>query len=354
MSPRLLSVLAVASVVAIAAAAYAVSTERGFETLSANTKVFPELRDQLNDITQLSIVTNERQITLVRDTDGWSVKESDGYEAEVKSIEKALIGLADLVYMEAKTKKPELYAKLDLRDPSDKESRSRHIQVTGTYGKTLADVILGKTRYNMPGTTRDGIYLRFPDETQSWLAIGQLEASKSPSDWLKTPITNIDGNRIKSATFKHSDGEVLRVEKTSENAETFVLHNLPEGKQLKFKTDPQNMATVLESLDLEDVRKASKFDFATATSLTAEFKTFDGLSIEVQMIEKKIADAGEDEIGVESWIRLSAVADAANAAQSAKDINGHTRGWAYRIPGYKASRLNKRLLAIIEDKKAGS
>ena len=185
MTPRLLSVLAATTLVAAAAAGYSVSQERGFETVAVGSTVFPGFRERLNEVKQLKMVHNARQMTLVRKGNQWSMVESDGYKAEFKNIQKILIGLADLVYVEAKTKNPDLLKKLDLRDPSAKESRGRHVTVLGANNKPLVDVILGKTRYNMPGSTRDGIYFRFPGKDQAWLAIGQLEASKSPSDWVK-------------------------------------------------------------------------------------------------------------------------------------------------------------------------
>ena len=203
MTPRLLSVLAVASLVAVVAAGYSVSQERGFETMAAGSKVFPELLDRLNEVTELKVVHNTRQMTLVRKDKHWSMVESDGYIAEFKSIQKILISLAELVYVEAKTKRPDLLKKLDLRDPAAKESRGRHVTVLGANKKLLADVILGKPRYNMPGSTRDGIYFRFPGKDQAWLAIGQLEASKLPSDWLKSQILNVAGETIKQAIYNH-------------------------------------------------------------------------------------------------------------------------------------------------------
>jgi len=355
MTPRLLSALAAASVVAVIAAGYAVNQEHGFETATINSKVFPELRDKLNDVSQLKLVTNQRQMTLVRKDGNWQMLESDGYPGEVKNIQKVLIGLADLVYAEPKTSKPDLYAKLDVRDPSISESRGRHVTVLGKDGTTVADVILGKTRYNMPGTTRDGIYLRFPDQPQTWLAIGQLEASRLPGDWLKTDIVDIDGKTVKQARFRHPDGETLTVQKTAEDDKAFQLVDLPADKKLKFESDPENMATVLEKLELEDVRKASHFDFSPANIVTASFQTFDGLIIDLEMIELKGAPAsGEDEAEIENWVRLSAQADGGSAAERALQINEHTQGWAFKIPAYKASRMNKHMNDIIADKNAGS
>lgn len=355
MSPRLISILAAATVVAVAAAGYAVSQEQTFETVAENTRVFPDLRDKLNDVSELKMVTSAREMTFVREDGRWIMQESDGYEADIKSIQKVLIGLGDLQYAEAKTRKPELYAKLDLRETSIKGSRARHVTVKDGDGDVLVDVVLGKTRYNMPGTTRDGIYIRFPDDDQTWLSVGQLEASKLPGDWLLTPIVDVAGKTIKKAVFTHSDGEVLTVSKASEADEAFVLEGLPEDKKLKFASDPNNMAGVLEGLELADVRKASHFNFDADKVVTAAYETFDGLDVRVDMVQFQVPGEEEgDEEQTESWIRLVATGASPEAEKRATGIMDHTQGWAYKIPAYKASRLNKRMEEIIEDKKAGS
>ena len=147
MTPRLLSVLAVASLVAAAAAGYAVSQERSFQTVTVGSPVFAGFRETLNDATSIEMVHNAGQMSLVRKDGNWTMNESDGYPAEFKNIQKVLIGLSELVYVEAKTKNPELFEKLDLRDPSIKESRGRHITVLGVDDKPLIDVILGKTMF---------------------------------------------------------------------------------------------------------------------------------------------------------------------------------------------------------------
>ena len=355
MTPRLLSVLAAASLVAVAAAGYAVSQERGFQTVTVGSPVFAGFREKLNDVTALKMVHNTRQMTFIRKDNSWSMKESDGYPAEFKSIQKVLIGLADLVYVEAKTKNPELFKKLDLRDPSIKESRGRHITVLGADNTPLIDVILGKTRYNMPGSTRDGIYFRFPGQDQSWLAIGQLEASKSPADWLKTRILSVAGNTIKQAVFTHPDGEVVTVEKSSLKDIEFDLLGIPVGKKLKYKTDPKNMATVLEDLSLDDVRKSSHFDFSDAKTIKAAFQTFDGLTVSIQMIENIVPTTveGEDDTSA-YWAIFEATGEGDAALEIAKQITEQTQGWAFQLPSYKASRLNKHLKDIIEDIKTGS
>jgi hypothetical protein len=350
MTPRFLSVLAVASFVAVAAAGYSVSQEHRFETVAVGSTVFPGFREKLNEVTELKIVHNARKMTLIRKDRKWSMLESDGYLAEFKSIQKVLIGLADLVYVEAKTKNPNLLKKLDLRDPAEKESRGRHVIVLGANKKPLVDVILGKTRYNMPGSTRDGIYFRFPGNDQSWLAIGQLEASKSPSDWLKPQILNVVGETVRQAVFTHPDGEVLTVKKSSLEDIEFDLVGIPSGKKLKYKTDPKNMGTVLEDLNLKDARKSHRFDFSDPKTIKATFKTFDGLSVNVLMIESPLPKAveGEDD-NTTFWAIFDATGEGAKARIKAKKIKEKTQGWAFQLPAYKASRLNKRLKDIIED-----
>jgi hypothetical protein len=350
MTPRLLSILAVASLVAVAAAGYSVNQERGFATVSLGSTVFPGLRDKLNEVTELKVVHNLRQMTLVRKDKNWSMVESDGYTAEFKNIQKVLIGLADLVYVEAKTKKPSLLKKLDLRDPKIKDSRGRHVTVLGANKEPLVDVILGKTRYNMPGSTRDGIYFRFPGKDQAWLAIGQLEVSKSPADWLKTKILSVAGETIRQAIFTHPDGEVLTVKKSLSQDVEFDLIGIPFGKKLKYKTDPKNMGTVLEDLNLKDVRKSSHFVFSGPKTIKATFQTFDGLKVNVVMIENIVPSTVEDEEdNTDFWAIFEATGEGTKALIKAKQITSQTQGWAFQLPAYKASRLNKRLKDVIED-----
>ena len=75
-------------------------------------RVFPQLMSVINDVAEMIVETKEQTITLVRGEKRWSVKEKDGYRADMEKVKSALVGLAELRLQDPKTKNPELYDRL--------------------------------------------------------------------------------------------------------------------------------------------------------------------------------------------------------------------------------------------------
>lgn len=351
MTPKNLSALAAASLIAVAAAGYSVSTEKALETVTENAPVFPGLGNKLKDVSELKLETNTRVITAQRKAGSWTILESGNYPANEKTIEKALAGLAALTYLEAKTRRPALYEKLEVRAPNEEASRGRRLSLSTSTGQKLADVILGRARYDMPGSALDGIYLRFPEKQQSWLALGQTEASRTPADWLQTAIIDIETKRIRQARYSHPDGSTVTVKKETETDVKFRLEGLPEGKKLQYESDPKNMGSVISNLKLNDVRPAADIDFTADKTVVGQFETFDGLVIDFKLIEKPgVPLEGETDTDPVYWVQISASASAPDKAEEAREITNRTQGWAYNVPAHKVSRLTKRMSEIITDK----
>ena len=73
------------------------------------------------------------------------------------------------------------------------------------------------------------------------------------------------------------------------------------------------------------------------------------------MIEQVVPSSTEDEeMDTLFWAMFDAEGEGGDALIKAKKITKQTQGWAFQLPAYKASRLNKRLKDIIEDIKVGS
>jgi len=130
------------------------------------------------------------------------------------------------------------------------------------------------------------------------------------------------------------------------------MAGIPDGKKLKYDNDPDNIASVLDELELADVRPVEDITFDPKTSIATRIETFDGLIINITMVARKSGAAGQSE----NWITLRAgAADASPERQKeAEQINAQTSPWAYQLPGYKASRLNKRLSEMLKDQKSAS
>jgi len=345
MTPKSVMVLGLATVAAVGAAAYSLSSSPTAISTAVSGAVFPGLIDKVNDVTKVLIDHRDKTLTISRGKDGWSMAEADGYAVAPKNAEKVVVQLADLNFYEMKTKKPELYDRLHVEDPKGEESEGRRIRLFDAEGKVLADLVAGRKRYNLVGARKEGVYIRKPENPQTWLAAGELNVEVRPGEWLVEGIVDIGEKEIARAVVRHPDGEVVEVSKPDPEARNFTLAGIPEGKQLKYDTDPNNLAAVPDQLNLEDARKAGAIAFPDGETIQATFETRDGLSLTIDAVSKDDS----------TWARLKAgtMADAKpEARKRADEINKRVEGWVYKLPGFKATRLTRRVADMLKDKPA--
>ena len=352
MSPKSFIALSVATAVGVAAAAFAVTRDRGFVPVAgAGEIVFPGLIDRVNDVASMVVELPGGRLTVERGKNGWMVKENDDYPARTVKVRQVILALADLKLVEPKTRNKDKFAKLELQDPEVKGASSKRVKLFDGAGKPMADVILGRRRQTLPGTTMGGVYLRRPGDDQTWLAAGGPEVADERRDWLERKIVDVDGGRVRKVIIRHPDGETLTISKPNPEAKDFVLDNIPEGKKLISQPGVNYVGDGLRDLLLDDVKKSSDSFDAQAT-VTADIVTFDGLAVQV-LVSKRDG---------KHWIRLDASAadpqgknkDGKPIADEAKEIIARASGWTYQISDYAASNLNKRFHNLVEDKKSGS
>jgi len=354
MTPKSLIVLAAATAVAVGAAAVSLQANRKDADISMSGTVFPGLIDRVNDAAKVTIEHRDRSLTMVRDAKGkWTMKESDDYPVSAKVAEKVVVQMADLNYYELKTRKADLYTRLHVGDPKAEKAEAREIKLYDQDGKVMAEVIAGRKRYNLVGARREGVYIRKPGNPQTWLAAGEFDVEVKPGDWLERKIVDIDENNVLSTTLVHPDGEVVRISKENPQERNFTLHDIPAGKKLQYDTDPDNIAGVVDQLELDDARKDGYVTFDAEKTLKAEFVTRDGLKLEIEMRAKDGSD----------WARVKAAAlpdapapkdGAKSAADRAQEINARVSGWVYALPGFKATRLKRRMADMLKDDKPAS
>src|SRR5262249_47720799 len=82
----------------------------------AGKPVLAEAAKRLGDIGRMALVHADQKITLVRNGDNWAVEERGNYPANVTKVRQALLGLADLTYVEPKTAKAASYRRLEVED----------------------------------------------------------------------------------------------------------------------------------------------------------------------------------------------------------------------------------------------
>lgn len=345
MSPKTFVAIAVAAVVAVAAAGISVALQPGYrDTDAAGRRMFPDLLERVNDVASVVIEDAKGTLSVTRRDGGWVLAESDGYPARAGKVRAVVVGLARLTLLEPKTRREDRYAKLNLRDPETEDALSRRLTLKAAGGEVLARVIVG--RRNFTFQAGDAVYVRKPDDAQSWLARGTLELGTQPSDWLRPMIVDIKPGRVARVVVRHADGETVVASRTSPEDKNFAVENLPAGARLKNESAADNFGLALENLQLVEVRRADAIAFPGDATVKAEITTFDGLTARLTLAEVD----GKD------WLRLSfsaradgsEPADGKDVAKEARDLAARTEGWAYRISGYRAVDLKKRMADLIK------
>ncbi len=303
--------------------------------------VLPDLGSQLQTVDRVTMVHGTRKVTLKRDTDGWQVEEKNDWPAEPQRVRRLLLGLAELRYVEPKTREPRLYSRLDVEDAGKPISKSTLITVADDKGKLLGDIIAGKSKYDELGGGNDGLYLRKPGDVQSWLASGSLDLSGDATAWLDKSLLDVPAASVKEAEFIAADGRNVTILRGAAGEKFHLANPVPKGKKLKDADALDEPAGALASLELADVEPAALFAFPEKGISRARFTTFDGLTVTVDIAQQSKTN----------WVRISASGTGAATAH-AEAINTKTKGWLFALSDYKTGLLKTTLSGLIEPAKS--
>lgn len=377
--------IAVATVAVAAFVSTRDSAPSGETAAATRGVLFEGLSERLPKVASITIKHADREFTLHRDGQTWKVAEKGGYPAKPEEIRKVLVGLAELRAGEPMTSKPERYAQIGVQDPDGQPAEPGSqaptlVTFKDEQGGVVASAIVGNQKW--AGSKRS-VYIRKAGEAQSWLAAGELDVPNDPIRYIDTTIAQIPRDRVKSVTVSHPEGESLMVSRASRDQQNFTVHDIPPGKELKSATEPDALASALAYLTLEDVAPASEVNFSADGGATPgpylEFRTFDGLVIAVEMAERdgktwakftanaettstaSSTSSGEAKEGGEAGAGDQPTSESQNDGQSrpgeksAEDIrkevdefNARVANWAYAIPSWKATVLNKKMSDMLK------
>jgi hypothetical protein len=326
MRPRTLAVLVVLGIAALAGGWYwgaARSPDQSAAT-DAGRPMFPALGGKLDQAA--SVVLRHGAITLriVRNptTKTWGLAERGFYPVDVGKLRGLLMGLSDLRLIERRTAEPAELSRLGLEDPTGRDATSTLIEVLDAAGKPLAALVAGHSRLRTAGNLPAQVYVRRPDQTQTWLAEGRLDLDADPLTWLDRDVMDIKPDRIASVSVTTPAGHLL----LTRAGAALALAEPAEHPRL----DAQHLRDVEHALDLltlEDVRPDATAPAGTALG-SAVFTTKDGLAITATC--GKAAD--------DLWVRFTAAATSGAGAEAAA-LNARLAGWSYRLGDWKQAAL---------------
>lgn len=363
---------------AAAGAAFWASSWRGVDpagtaaTANPGTPFFPQLVAKGDSAARIVVARAEGSFTVRLDSGVWRVVENANYPARLETVRSVLVGLSQLRGAEVKTSRPENFGKLGLEDPVTPVAgpaagpggasipRSTLVTVSTADGVVLASAIVGDTRWGTP----PGTYLRRVGESQAYLVAGRVEVPHKATQWLQATIAGVDKERVRSVDVTRSSGEPLSVSR-GRPGESFTLAGVPTGRELRDPSFADQLAGLLSSTTLQDVRPAEEVDFTAGDGpearivTTARVRTFDGLVVAVEAMPKDgrtwwRLSASVDE-SVEGLRPADAPADALPTTaleairKQASDLDARWAGYAYAPAEAKGRLLNLRLTDLLKD-----
>ncbi|HEY1504076.1 MAG TPA: DUF4340 domain-containing protein [Stellaceae bacterium] len=306
----------------------------------AGKPVLPEVTSRLGDVGRMALVHADQKTTLVRDGENWSIEERGNYAANVTKVRQALLGLADLTYVEPKTAKAASYARLEVEDAGGKDSKSTMVTLADTKGALMGDIITGKHRDDQLGSGEGGVYVRKPGTAQSWLARGKLDLAGNTADWLDKALLDLPGAQVQKLVLAQADGSSITISR-DKVGDKLALANMPKDKKLKYDSVLDDAAGTLDKLQLDDVAPAKNFSFPTSGVSHAQFVAVNGETIAIDLADKD----------GKSWAKITATGTG-DGAKAATDLNTKVAPWIYALPSDKAKTLRDKLDDLVEAPKA--
>jgi hypothetical protein len=290
--------------------------------------MFPGLAVRLRDAVRVEI-THQGKVTAIekRPDGGWGIASMHDYPVQETKLRGVLTGLTELRLSEPRTSDPAQFSRLGVDDPNAAGSSADLLRVLDGAGKPILALITGHRRVRSQANVPEEIYVRRPEENQTWLAEGSLQVDADASLWLDRSVVNIGHDRIAGVaagdlTFGRTDGK-------------FALTQPAEHPKLEdYKVE--DVARALELLTFQEVRADA--DAPGVEASHSVFTTTDGLAVKTTLFH-----ADKD-----VWARFAASAAADPAKAEAERLNGRLAGWTYQIGSWK----EKSLVPTIDDLKA--
>ena len=335
MTPRTF-VLTAAAAVATSLAAIAVyaAANPWSQVRATGAKLAPALASGTPKIGSIVLGQGATALTLAQKDGKWSLKDRGGYPVEAEPVRALLVKLSQAELVEAKTRNPERYALLELEDGAAKDAKSKSLRVLDDKGASLADVVVGKRKWDAFGAGKGGTYVRTAKDPQAWLANADIDVPLEVRRWIKPDIVALDGAKVTELRLAIPGEEPLDLERSDGKA---VFKAFPaEGKKLKDANAAEALIRAAATIDADDVRKLDAVptgDGVTVVTLKGDA----GLGVTLRV--RKDGDA--------SWVSVVAAGEGA-AKAPADALNAKAGGWEFKVPAAKAEALIRKRADLLD------
>jgi hypothetical protein len=334
MKPRTLIALVVVGVLAVTGGWYFGTREAPSEqqNYSGGKLMSPDLAPRLQDAARIEIVHQDNTTTIAKRGNTWGLADRDFYPVQPSKLRGMLTALTELRLVEPRTTDPAQFSRLGLEDPKEKAATSNLLRVLDASGKPIVALIVGHRRVRTQGNVPEQIYVRRPDDNQTWLAEGSLQVDADPQLWLERDIMNIDHARIASVDVQRGDQKL----DFARDGQKLVVKEPADHPPLDdYKVDDVDRA--LELLTFQDVQ-TDKQPVGDKIGQSV-YTTSDGMAVTTTVFK------GDKDI----WARF-AVTGTDKSKDEADKLNARLAGWTYQLGTWK----EKALVPSLDDLKASA
>jgi hypothetical protein len=342
---RNLAILAGVALVTLLLAVLGLTHQAGLTARHENPEAFfPGLETRLADVTQIRIRSKKGVIDVVfKPARTWVVASQEDFPASHEQVHQTLVTLATLTTLERKTARADWLPYVDLVSPAE-GGNGTEITLLDEKGETIASVITGKSVDIGDPDGAIGLFVRRPGDTQSWLARSVLEPKAALADWLDKAVMTVDRARIQETHVDPQSGPFYVVSRDKPSDADFKLNEIPKGRELAYDGAPDTVAAAVADFSFDDVKPARNFDFNDPHVARIITRTFDGLTVSVNVIQ-----AGQD-----YWATVSADGATPEAKDEARQIVARASGWAYKLPVAKGQQFTTPLESLLKPKGVAS
>lgn len=327
MTLRSLTVLAGTTALAVVLAVASSFTINSSSAVSERGKnLLPRLASQADEIMTIKIDDGKKPVELSRKGDVFF--DTSGFPADMKPVRDLVTSLSTLRIEEKKTANKSRHGELELASPNAKDGAGKLVSILDKNNQLIASVIVGKSDYSVGGVS-GGQYVRTAEADQSYLVRGTVKLPYGRSGWYDTNLYKVDEANIAKITLSDGATEQVVLTKADKKLEIGNLSSDKTADDAKIN----RLSALVESLDFEDVRKATSDQKPQGPVLTAETK--DGLRLIVKTIDK--SESGE------RWVRVLAIAVKDDVKKTVEKLNARTKGFDFQISSYQSDVFDWKL-----------
>jgi len=279
------------------------------------------------DAQRIRFTLADERYTLRRTAAGWALEETGGYPVRPDRLADLASGLETLSFDEKRTDDPYKHDRIGLGDPLE-GGNGALIEVLDPNAILMHSLIIGRKN--------EIIYVRDPNDVQTYRAEGDLPPFYNRRAWLDFNIISIEPSAIRSVRITDSNNQTLYLRR-AEGGDTRSFLPAPPNQddRLVSRLAASTTALAITRLTPSDVKPADDLTSQPIAQHISE--TFDGL--EVNLL------AYREPTGL--WVTLRAV-EAGEGARRAEAINEKAEGWAFRITDYDFQDFTPDVRSIVD------